>query len=33
LKARIKKTEREFLKYEEKQQKLLGDLDIVVMNR
>lgn len=33
LKARIKKTERAFLKYEEKQEKLLGDLDMVVMNR
>lgn len=33
LKARIKKTERAFLKYEEKQKRLLGDLDMVVMNR
>jgi len=33
LKARIKKTERAFLKYEEKQEKLLVDLDMVVMNR
>lgn len=33
LKARIKKTERAFLKYEEKQEKLLGDLDMIVMNR
>ena len=33
LKARIKKTERAFLKYEEKQKNLLGDLDMVVMNR
>jgi chromosome segregation ATPase len=33
LKARIKKTERAFLKYEEKQEKLMGDLDMVVMNR
>lgn len=33
LKARIKKAERAFLKYEEKQEKLLGDLDMIVMNR
>lgn len=33
LKARIKKTERVFLKYEEKQEKLLGDLDMIAMNR
>ena len=33
LRARIKKTERAFLKYEEKKKKLLGDLDMVVMNR
>lgn len=33
LKARIKKTERAFLKYEDKQEKLLGELDMIVMNR
>lgn len=33
LKARIKKIERAFLKYEDKQEKLLGDLDMIVMNR
>ena len=33
LKARIKKTERAFLKYEEKHNKLIIDLDMVVMNR
>ena len=33
LKARIKKTERAFLKFNEKVDKLLGELDWVVMNR
>ena len=33
LKARIKKTERAFIKYKEKMEKLEVDLDIVVMNR
>ena len=33
LKARIKKTERAFLKFEEKNQKLVDELDLVVMNR
>lgn len=33
LKARIKKTERAFIKYKEKLEKLEVDLDMVVMNR
>lgn len=33
LKARIKKTERAFIKYKEKLEKLEIDLDMVVMNR
>ena len=33
LKARIKKTERAFIKYGEKHKKLFIDLDMVVMNR
>lgn len=32
-KARIKKTERAFIKYKEKMEKLEVDLDMVVMNR
>ena len=33
LKARIKKTERAFIKYKEKLEKLEVDLDMIVMNR
>lgn len=33
LKARIKKNERAFLKFNDKVEKLLGELDYVVMNR